>query len=143
MVCYASPPVLCAMNKEKLKELDKLYATTTTGNWVSYIEGRDHDSSSSFIKTGGSDIELTGAKQEDQDFIALVHNFYPELRKHQDEIDLVGLVTDALNKSIAILRENGCINDLKLSKQYYAGSDLYNRVTEAIEVSIDAFQANK
>ena len=39
--------------------------------WVSFIEGRDHTSGSSFIRTGGSnDIELTGATEADQDFIA-------------------------------------------------------------------------
>ncbi len=38
--------------------------------WVSYIEGRDHDSGSSFIQTPASDIELSGATAADQDFIA-------------------------------------------------------------------------
>ncbi|MDL2356695.1 MAG: hypothetical protein QFF03_15695 [Pseudomonadota bacterium] len=45
------------------------------GPWKSYIEGRDHTSGSNFIMTGtamarGPDIELSGATDADQDFIA-------------------------------------------------------------------------
>ena len=43
---------------------------TTPGPWVSYVEGRDHTSGSSFIMTGGDDIALSGATADDQDFIA-------------------------------------------------------------------------
>jgi hypothetical protein len=44
------------------------------GSTAALMEGRDHESGSSFIKTGadprrGEDIELAGASVEDQDFI--------------------------------------------------------------------------
>ena len=53
-------------------------AVATPGRWVSHIEGRDHDSGSNFIMTGvgarrGPDIELSGATNADQDFIAHAH----------------------------------------------------------------------
>ncbi len=50
----------------------RLHATTP-GPWKSYVEGRDHTSGSNFIKTGGADIELSGASVADQDFIAHAH----------------------------------------------------------------------
>ena len=130
------PQRLVHMRKEELQKLDELYKNTTPGKWVSYIEGRDHESGSCFIKTEGADIELTGAKNEDQDFIALVHQFYPEFRENYCGTDLVGLVTDTINRTISTLRDSGCINDSKLNKQYYAGSELYNKVTEIIESSV-------
>ena len=45
------------------------------GTWRSLIEGRDHTSGSSFIMVGvgterAEDMELTGATDADQDFIA-------------------------------------------------------------------------
>lgn len=48
------------------------------------IEGRDHTSGSSFIMTGpadarGEDIELSGATNEDQDFIAHAREDVPRL----------------------------------------------------------------
>ena len=48
------------------------------------IEGRDHTSGSSFIMTGppqsrGEDIELSGATNDDQDFIAHARQDVPRL----------------------------------------------------------------
>ncbi len=57
----------------------KRCAAATPGPWMSYIEGRDHTSGSSFIMTSGEDIELTGATDEDQDFIAHARQDVPEL----------------------------------------------------------------
>ena len=63
-----------------LTKLARLHADTTKGPWVSYVEGRDHESGSDFIMTGGDDIELSGAKKKaDQDFIAYVHTVLPQL----------------------------------------------------------------
>ena len=45
-------------------------AMATPGPWKSYIEGRDHTSGSNFIMSRGEDIELLGATEADQDFIA-------------------------------------------------------------------------
>ena len=54
-------------------ELDQIVArcdAATPGPWQAWIEGRDHESGSSFVMTAGDDIELTGASHADYDFIA-------------------------------------------------------------------------
>lgn len=56
----------------------------TPGPWHSSVEGRDHVSGSSFIRTGegslrGEDIELSGASAADQDFIAHARVDVPRL----------------------------------------------------------------
>src|SRR5437899_266367 len=43
------------------------------------IEGRDHTGGSSFIRTEGDDIELSGATTADQDFIAHARQDIPRL----------------------------------------------------------------
>jgi hypothetical protein len=56
----------------------------TPGPWKSYVEGRDHDSGSSFIMTSDEDIELSSASVADQDFIAHARQDIPLLL---DEIE--------------------------------------------------------
>jgi hypothetical protein len=51
----------------------------TPGPWTSFIEGRDHTSGSSFIRTEADDIELSGATTADQDFIAHARQDIPRL----------------------------------------------------------------
>jgi hypothetical protein len=68
----------------EIKVIDARCAAATLGPWISYIEGRDHTSGSSFIKTGtaesrGEDIELSGATTADQDFIAHARQDVPRL----------------------------------------------------------------
>jgi len=55
------------------EDLDRIAARArdaTPGPSISFIEGRGHDSGSSFIQTPTSDIELSAASVGDQDFIA-------------------------------------------------------------------------
>ena len=52
--------------------------------WKAYIEGRDHESGTSIIKTGesekrGEDIEILGATTADFDFIAHARQDIPKL----------------------------------------------------------------
>ncbi|MBS1511484.1 MAG: hypothetical protein JST86_11625 [Bacteroidetes bacterium] len=69
------------------EELNKIAETTnnaTQGLWKSYIEGRDHESGSSFIMTGVDnerdyDIEFHSLREKDQDFIAMARNVIPDL----------------------------------------------------------------
>lgn len=69
------------------KELDEILSrchAASPGPWKSYIEGRDHESGSNFIMTGadgdrGPDIELSGATEADQDFIANSKQDIPRL----------------------------------------------------------------
>lgn len=63
-------------------ELDRIQAlcnAATCGPWQSFIEGRDHESGSSFIQTSGNDIEMTGAADADYDFIASARQDVPKL----------------------------------------------------------------
>jgi hypothetical protein len=67
------------------------YQATSIAPWVSFIEGRDCESGSSFIMTGiekgdniwdktrGEDIYLSGATNADQDFIAHARQDIPML----------------------------------------------------------------
>jgi len=64
------------------KELETILVrceAATSGPWQSFIEGRDHTSGSSFIRTGGEDVELSGATEKDQDFIAQARQDLPRL----------------------------------------------------------------
>ncbi|WP_293407203.1 hypothetical protein [Phenylobacterium sp.] len=46
---------------------------------ATWIEGRDHRSGSDVITTAAGDIELSGASQADQDFIAAARQDVPAL----------------------------------------------------------------
>jgi hypothetical protein len=72
------------MTEEELKAIKARCEAATPGPWKSYIEGRDSTGGSDFIMTGegttlGDDIELTGATQADQDFIAHARQDVPKL----------------------------------------------------------------
>lgn len=68
------------MTEEELAEIKQRCDAATPGSWISFIEGRDHSSGSNFIMTGsGEDIELTGATDADQDFIANSRQDIPRL----------------------------------------------------------------
>lgn len=58
------------MTDQELDRIQELCDAATPGPWVSFVEGRDHESGSSFIRTAGPDIELSGASEADQDFVA-------------------------------------------------------------------------
>ena len=53
-----------------LRDIELRCKAATAGPWMSFIEGREHMSGSSFIQTSGDDIELSGATPADYDFIA-------------------------------------------------------------------------
>ena len=72
------------LSDEELKSIAARVAAATPGPWRSFIEGRDHQSGSNFIMTGevgsrSEDIELTGATEADQDFIAAAREDIPRL----------------------------------------------------------------
>jgi hypothetical protein len=79
------------MSNEEVDEIKSRYEATTIAPWVSFIEGRDCESGSSFIMTGiakgeniwgetrGEDIYLTGATNADMDFIAHARQDIPKL----------------------------------------------------------------
>jgi hypothetical protein len=72
------------LEDEELEAIRQRFEKATPGPWRSFVEGRDHTSGSSFIKTGndgrrGNDIELSGATVADQDFIAHARQDIPLL----------------------------------------------------------------
>ena len=67
------------MDINEINDIRERCEKATPGPWKSYIEGRDHTSGSSFIRTAGEDIELTGATTNDQDFIAAARQDVPAL----------------------------------------------------------------
>jgi hypothetical protein len=72
------------LDDAELEAIRRRCNAATPGPWKSMIEGRDHTSGNSFIITGGgngrgSDIELSGATDADQDFIANARQDIPRL----------------------------------------------------------------
>jgi hypothetical protein len=80
------------MTKEELIHLEELSARATPGPWRSFVEGRDHESGSDFIRTDRSDIELSGASTADQDFIAAAGEAVPRLIAEIRRLRETGLV---------------------------------------------------
>jgi hypothetical protein len=68
-----------SISTEMLSQIEQRCAAATQGPWKSLVEGRDHGSGDSFIKTGGSDIYLSGASLADLDFIAHARQDVPAL----------------------------------------------------------------
>ena len=67
------------MKDTEIKQIQERCERATKGPWISFVEGRDHTSGCSFIRTAGDDIELTGASADDQDFIAHARQDVPAL----------------------------------------------------------------
>jgi hypothetical protein len=73
------------LSDQILEEIEARCSACVPGPWTSYVEGRDHTSGSSFIKTGtvdgrrGEDIELFGVTEKEQDFIAHARQDIPLL----------------------------------------------------------------
>ncbi len=72
------------MEKHELDAIERRASSARPAPWASYVEGRDHTSGSSFIMVGegpsrGDDIELSGATEADQDFIAHARQDVPRL----------------------------------------------------------------
>ncbi len=85
------------LSEEELLDLRSRLDAATPGPWKSFIEGRDHTSGSSFIRTSGHDIELSGATAADQDFIAGARQDVPRLI---DEVLSLRRLVAKLNKQI-------------------------------------------
>lgn len=68
----------------RLAEIGARADAASPAPWRAFIEGRDHESGSSFIKVGAgrarrNDIELSGAAPADYDFIAHARQDVPAL----------------------------------------------------------------
>ena len=71
--------VLIVLESVWLDDIEQRAMRATAGPWTSFVEGRDHTSGSSFIRTAGDDIEMSGATIDDQDFIAHAREDIPAL----------------------------------------------------------------
>lgn len=72
------------MTEQELSDIELRCSVAQSIPWKAYIEGRDHESGSSFIKTGESDqreedLEILGATNADLDFIAHSRQDVPRL----------------------------------------------------------------
>jgi hypothetical protein len=67
------------VSDQELDDIERRASAATPGPWKSFIEGRDHTSGDSFIRTCSNDIHLTGATASDQDFIANSRQDIPRL----------------------------------------------------------------
>jgi hypothetical protein len=77
---------------DTLAEIERRCAAASAGPWKSFVERRDHDAGSDFIRTGGDDIYLSGASVADQDFIAHARQDVPlllaEVRKLRSRLGI-------------------------------------------------------
>lgn len=80
------------LDKKKKNEIKNRCLKATEGPWTAYVEGRDHTSGSSFIKTPNGDIEIFGATEYDYDFIAHSRDDIPML------IEEIEKLTEELKK---------------------------------------------
>ena len=83
---------------EDLGRIKALVRAARPSPWVSYVEGRDHISGSSFIMVGEGDsrcedMEFSGVSHGDQDFIASARQDVPNLIA---EVERLWGVLDAL-----------------------------------------------
>lgn len=67
------------LSREDLQQIQDVADAATKGPWRAFVEGRDHESGSSFIRTAGEDIELSGATEHDYVFIACAREIVPRL----------------------------------------------------------------
>jgi hypothetical protein len=78
---------MSALSRAYLEDLKQLLAAATPGPWTAFLEGRNHDSGSSFIRTPGEDIELTGATSADLELIARARQDLPLLIAELERLD--------------------------------------------------------
>ncbi len=75
-----------AITDDELRNIKERCDKATPGPWISFIEGRDHTSGSSFIRTSDEDIELIGATDKDLDFIASCRQDVPRLTEEIERL---------------------------------------------------------
>jgi hypothetical protein len=87
------------MTNQELEAIKARYEATSVAPWVSFIEGRDCESGSSFIMTGipkgehiwgvnrGEDLYITGCVNADIDFIAHARQDIPRLLEEVERLN--------------------------------------------------------
>jgi len=67
------------LSEETLSLIENRSDAATPGPWISFVEGRDHDSGGSIIRAGKMDFEIPFITAADQDFIAGAREDIPML----------------------------------------------------------------
>jgi hypothetical protein len=67
------------LSAAELAQIQARYDQASPGPWTSIVEGRDQVSGSSFIMTGGEDIDPLRMRPDDQDFAAHARQDVPRL----------------------------------------------------------------
>ena len=73
------------MTEDELQAIERRCASAAAAPWRAWIEGRDHESGSSFVRTGEADtapnssIDFSGATDADLEFIANARQDIPRL----------------------------------------------------------------
>jgi hypothetical protein len=77
---------LCEVSAHELDEMERRAEAAHQGPWISYVVGRDREACSNFIEFGCCNelgsfdfVELNGATDADQDFIAAARQDLPRL----------------------------------------------------------------
>ena len=67
------------IDQRRIDAIRDRLAAATAGPWLPYIEGKNHTSGSSFIRTASGGIELDGATDADIEFMAEARQDIPFL----------------------------------------------------------------
>lgn len=95
------------ITEEELNEIENRIKYTQKGPWKAFIEGRDHESGSDFIMTGfgtenENNIELSGARKDDYDFIANARQDIPklvaEIRELKSKLNKINTANSGLSQ---------------------------------------------
>ena len=77
------------LSESEIAEIKARCDRATPGPWKSWIEKIDIISGSDFIETSGDDIYITGARKEDQDFIAHARQDVPRLLMEIERLNIL------------------------------------------------------
>jgi hypothetical protein len=70
---------MAPLTREEIDSIRARYTSATPGPWKASLEGRDHTSGSSCIVTSGETFDLSGATDNDIEFIAHARQDIPRL----------------------------------------------------------------
>jgi hypothetical protein len=127
------------MTTEQLQVIKDRCNATSIAPWVASIEGRDHESGSSFIMTGipkgediwqekrGEDLEISGATNADLDFIASARQDIPALIA---EVERMQKIVEEKNSLGIPINADGIFE--KISNEYatFLNTDLNISINE-------------
>lgn len=109
------------MNDKEIKIIREKCEKATAGPWISFVEDRDFTCGSSFIKTAGEDIELSGATAADQDFIASCRQDIPLLIDEVLRLRTQVTRLEAFEEMLRDIQKQACYEQTEMDKLKAAG----------------------